>query len=99
MKWDIIRKTAWNQMRPRIEKQSHPYPAPVKIAEVSSTLNKNVLGRLINIVTIIITRRDSRSSGFFPRTHNENDFKNVMMDFTGYRTVTVSARNGSETHS
>ena len=81
-------------MRPRIEKQSHPYPAPVKIAEVSSPLNKKVLGRLRNIVTIIITRRDYRCSGSFPRTHTENDIKKVIMDFTGYCTVMVSARNG-----
>ena len=82
MKFGVIRKAAWNQMRPRIEKQSHPYPAPVKIAEVSSTLNKNVLGRLRNTVTMIITRRYSHCSGSFPRIRTENDIEKVIADLT-----------------
>ena len=36
MEYDILRRPIWaNLVRPRIEKQAGPYPAPVKIAEVS----------------------------------------------------------------
>ena len=36
MEYDILRRPLWSKViRPRVEKQAHPYPAPVKIAEVS----------------------------------------------------------------